>query len=69
MMNAQMDQVVYYGRVGLNIAGNERRSVYKPVLEYQLPGDGKKNINVDGQITRERNGDNVKYSLDGVKVT
>lgn len=69
MMKAQMDDAIYYGRAGVTIAGNERRSVYKPVLEYQLPGEnGKKTISVDGQITRENTGDNVKYTLDGVKV-
>lgn len=68
VVKAQMDQISYYGRVGANIEGNDRRSVWRPILEYQFPGDGKKNIKVDGQITKEVNGPVTKYTLDGVRV-
>ncbi|XP_039760975.1 apolipophorins [Pararge aegeria] len=67
VMKAKMDEASYYGRVGLNIEGNDRRHVYKPVLEYQVPKNAKKNINVDGQIIQEKTGDGVKYTISGVK--
>ncbi|XP_050357243.1 apolipophorins [Nymphalis io] len=67
LMKAKMDNAQYYGRAGVNIEGNDKRSVWKPVLEYELPGDGKKNIKVDGQIIKEINGQASKYTLEGVK--
>ncbi|XP_023946306.2 apolipophorins [Bicyclus anynana] len=69
LLKAKMDEASYYGRVGLNIEGNDRRHVYKPVLEYQVPNSPKKNINVDGQIVEEKSGGGVKYTVSGVKFT
>lgn len=68
IMKAKMDEASYYGRIGLNIDGNDRRRVFRPVLEYQVPSSPKKNINVDGQIVEEKNGAAVKYTISGVKV-
>ncbi|XP_045779870.1 apolipophorins [Maniola jurtina] len=67
VMKAKMDEASYYGRVGLNIEGNDRRHVYKPVLEYQVPQSPKKNIHVDGQIIEEKTGAGVKYTVSDVK--
>ncbi|CAH2098987.1 unnamed protein product [Euphydryas editha] len=68
MAKAQMDKTIYYGQAGVNFERTARnRGVWRPILEYQLPGDAMKNIKVDGQIIMEQNGPGAKYTLEGVK--
>lgn len=69
IVKAKLEAEEYYGKVGFNVQGNEQRSVFKPVLEYQLPGpDGKKSLKVDGQIVKSFSGQTQKYTLEGIKI-
>lgn len=65
-----MDQEEYYAKAGFLVSGNERRYVFKPVIEYQIPdAQGKKNLKVDGQLIREKTRFGAKYIIEGIKVT
>ncbi|XP_041983389.1 apolipophorins [Aricia agestis] len=69
MVEAKLDDAHYYLRAGLDINGNDKRKVMKPVVEYQVPSDkGKQNVKVEGQIIREDNGNAKKYTMQGVKL-
>lgn len=70
LLKAKMDAIEYYAKAGFLVQGNDNRSVFKPILEYQLPDDkGKQTLKVDGQLIREVNGPVTKYSLEGIKIT
>ncbi|XP_063370071.1 apolipophorins isoform X1 [Cydia amplana] len=70
LVKANLDNEQYYARAGFNVQGNEQRSVFKPVAEYELPGGkGKQSLKVDGQLVREVNGPKSKYTLEGIKIS
>lgn len=69
VIKAKMDAVEYFARAGFNVQGNDQRKVFTPVLEYQMPGEqGKKSLKIDGLVIKEKQGDNTKYQLQGIKV-
>lgn len=68
LVKTQWGEDQYYGRAGFTIQGNNKRSVYKPVVEFQVPKQDKKAFNIDGQIVKEVNGVNTKYTLEGIKI-
>ncbi|KAL0810218.1 hypothetical protein ABMA28_011000 [Loxostege sticticalis] len=69
LLKGKMDQAVYYAKAGFSVQGDERRSVFRPVVEYELPEQqGKKSLKVDGEIIRESNPPSTKYTLQGVKI-
>ncbi|KAI8425854.1 hypothetical protein MSG28_011618 [Choristoneura fumiferana] len=69
LFKGNLDKQEYYARAGFNVQGNDRRSVFKPIVEYQLPGEqGKQNLKIEGQLIRENNGPTSKYTLEGIKV-
>ncbi|XP_038219067.1 apolipophorins [Zerene cesonia] len=69
LVDAKIDSMAYYGKVGFNAQGNDRRKVWKPILEYELPDKGgRQNLKVDGQLIQESNGPAVRYTLEGIKV-
>lgn len=64
-----MDDMHYYARAGFTASGNDRRMIWRPVLEYELPDkNGKQSLKVDGQLVQETNGPAIKYTLEGIKV-
>lgn len=70
LLKAKMDAAEYYAKAGFIVQGNDRRSVFKPIIEYQVPDkQGKHNLKVDGQLIREVNGPVTKYTLEAIKVT
>ncbi|XP_072946075.1 apolipophorins [Epargyreus clarus] len=69
MVKGKLDAQEYFARLGFNVQGDDRRSVFKPVAEYQLPDEhGKQSLKVDGQMIKETNGPVVKYTLEGIKI-
>ncbi|KOB75992.1 Apolipophorin protein [Operophtera brumata] len=54
--------------VGFNVGGNDQRTTFKPIFEYQIAGEEKHSVQIDGQVTREINGPVTKYSLDGISI-
>lgn len=69
VVKAKMDAEEYFARAGFNVQGNDKRKVFSPVVEYQLPGgQGKKSLKIDGQVIRETQGQATKYQLQGIKV-
>ncbi|XP_049881562.1 apolipophorins [Pectinophora gossypiella] len=69
-VKAKLDAEEYYAKAGFIVQGNNKRSVYKPIVEYQVPGEkGKHSLKVDGQLVREVNGPATKYTLEGIKIT
>ncbi|VVC87559.1 unnamed protein product [Leptidea sinapis] len=68
LVKAKMDQMQYYGKIGFTAQGNDRRKIWKPVLEYEMPENGKQSLKVEGQLIQETNGPAVKYTLEGIKV-
>lgn len=47
--------------------GNQQRSVYKPILEYQT-GQAKQSVQIDGQVIREVSGPTTKYKFEGIAI-
>ncbi|CAK1546590.1 unnamed protein product [Leptosia nina] len=69
LAKAKMDDMQYYARAGFTASGNDRRRVWKPILEYELPDkNGKQNLKIDGQLIQEINGPATRYTLEGIKV-
>ncbi|XP_028026671.1 apolipophorins isoform X1 [Bombyx mandarina] len=70
LVKAKIDNLEYYAKAGFAVQGNAQRSIYKPILEYQLAEDGgkKHEIKVDGQMVKESNGQITRYSLEGVQI-
>ncbi|GBP78977.1 Apolipophorins [Eumeta japonica] len=69
MVLAKLDAEKYYGRIGFNVQGNEQRSVYKPFIEYEMPGtQGTKSMNVRGQVIRQSSGPTTIFTLDGIRI-
>ncbi|CAH0549657.1 unnamed protein product [Brassicogethes aeneus] len=59
----------FYGKLGVSVSGTPARQVYKPVLEYKTPDGGVNTLkSLEGQIIKETNGENVKYTFDNLKV-
>lgn len=70
MAKAKIDAAEYYGKIGFLVNGNERRYIFKPIIEYQVPDEqGKKNLKVDGQLIREKTNLGAKYIIEGLKIT
>lgn len=70
LVKAKTDAMEYYAKAGFIVQGNDQRSVFKPILEYELPDEkGKQNLKVDGQVIREVNGPATKYTLEGIKIS
>lgn len=70
LAKAKIDAAEYYAKAGFLVNGNERRYVFKPIIEYQIPGEqGKKNLKVDGQLVREKTNIGAKYIIEGIKIT
>lgn len=57
-----------FSQVGFNVAGNEQRKTYKPIFEYQLPGDEKHTVQIDGNVIKEVNGPITKYQFEGISI-
>lgn len=69
LLKGKIDQALYYGKAGFSVQGDEKRSVFRPVIEYELPEQqGKKSLKIDGEVIREINAPVTKYTLQGVKV-
>lgn len=69
LVKASIDKAEYYAKAGFLVQGNDKRMVFTPIMEYQIPGEqGKQTLKVDGKLTREVNGPSTKYSLDGIKI-
>lgn len=69
LLKGKVDQAIYYAKAGFSVQGDERRSVFRPVIEYELPEQqGKKSLKIDGEVIREINQPVTKYTLQGVKV-
>ncbi|CAG9133770.1 unnamed protein product [Plutella xylostella] len=69
VIKAKMDAEEYFARAGFNVQGNDQHKVFKPTLEYLMPGGGeKKSLKIDGQVIRDVNGPTTKYSLQGIKI-
>lgn len=70
MAKAKLDDTEYYAKAGFLVNGNERRYVFKPIIEYQMPGEqGKQNLKVDGQLVREKTNLGAKYTIEGIKIS
>ncbi|XP_063834944.1 apolipophorins isoform X2 [Ostrinia nubilalis] len=69
VLKGKLDNDNYYGKAGFSVQGDERRSVFRPVIEYEMPQqNGKKSLKIDGEVIRENNQQSTKYTLQGVKV-
>ncbi|KAL4704767.1 hypothetical protein ACJJTC_016888 [Scirpophaga incertulas] len=69
LLKGKVDQAEYFAKAGFSVQGNEQRSVFRPLVEYELPEQGgKKSLKIDGEIIREVNQPVTKYTLQGVKV-
>ncbi|KAB0791517.1 hypothetical protein PPYR_03317 [Photinus pyralis] len=71
-ISAQVDRgsKQYLAKLGFTIQGDEKRSVYKPLIQYNGPGiKGREMpLKVEGTIDAERTGDVVKYVFNNVRV-
>ncbi|RVE54932.1 hypothetical protein evm_000299 [Chilo suppressalis] len=69
LLKGKMDHAVYYAKAGFTVQGNDKRSVFRPIIEYELPEQGgKKSIKVEGEIIREISPPVTKYTMQGVKL-
>ncbi|KAM3956905.1 retinoid- and fatty-acid binding glycoprotein apolipophorin isoform 2-T2 [Aphomia sociella] len=69
LVKGKLDAAEAYLKAGFNVQGNERRSVFRPVVEYQLPEkSGKQSLKIGGEIIREVNAPVTKYTIQGVKI-
>lgn len=39
MARFQHDEIKYYGKIGVSVEGDDKKHVYKPLIEYSTPGD------------------------------
>lgn len=70
LVKGKYDESEVYGKIGFNVQGGGNRKVYKPIAEYQLPGDkGKQNIPVSGQVVEENSPERTKYSIENIKLS
>ncbi|CAH0764921.1 unnamed protein product [Diatraea saccharalis] len=68
LLKGKVDKSEYYAKAGFAVQGNDRRSVFRPIIEYEMPEQGgKKSIKVEGEIVRESSPPVTKYTLKGVK--
>ncbi|KAJ8707317.1 hypothetical protein PYW08_010569 [Mythimna loreyi] len=70
VVKGKYDDNELYGKVGFNVQGGGNRKVYKPVAEFQMPGEKDKHkIPVSGQVVEEVGGGKTKYSIENVKLS
>ncbi|KAK5647146.1 hypothetical protein RI129_002038 [Pyrocoelia pectoralis] len=60
----------YLAKIGFTVSGNEQRSTYKPLIQYNGPGikGQEMPLTVEGTITAERTGDAVRYVFNDVRI-
>ncbi|KAH9637818.1 hypothetical protein HF086_017596 [Spodoptera exigua] len=69
VVKGKYDANEIYGKVGFNVQGGGNRKVYKPIAEYQMPGEkDKHNIPISGQVVEEVGGGKTKYSIENIKM-
>lgn len=69
VVNGKLDAAEVYARVGFNVQGNEKRSVFRPIIEYKLPDKGdKQTLKINGEIVREVSTPVTKYTIQGLKI-
>lgn len=69
VVKGKYDKNDIYGKVGFNIQGGGSRKVYKPVAEYQMPGEkDKHNIAISGQVVEQVDNGRTKYSIENIKI-
>ncbi|KAJ8950746.1 hypothetical protein NQ318_011239 [Aromia moschata] len=61
------DQVEYYAKAGIASTVNQKRGVFRPILEYRTPGNNQLPVQVQGQLIVEYES-TYKYVFDNVKV-
>ncbi|XP_022837131.1 apolipophorins isoform X2 [Spodoptera litura] len=69
VVKGKYDASELYGKVGFNVQGGGNRKVYKPIAEYQMPGEkDKHNVPISGQVVEEIGGGKTKYSIENIKL-
>ncbi|XP_047037209.1 apolipophorins isoform X1 [Helicoverpa zea] len=69
VVKGKYDANEIYGKVGFNVQGGGNRKVYKPIAEYQMPGDKEKHsIPISGQVVEESGAGKTKYSIENIKL-
>ncbi|KAJ8705174.1 hypothetical protein PYW07_011001 [Mythimna separata] len=70
VVKGKYDDNELYGKVGFTVQGGGNRKVYKPVAEFQMPGEKEKHsVQVSGQVVEETGGGKTKYSIENVKLS
>ncbi|XP_025837556.1 apolipophorins isoform X3 [Agrilus planipennis] len=63
------DNEEFYAKAGVAVSGSPQRQVYKPLLDYKLPGGQQaQQGTVEGTVVVEQGGSNVKYIFNDVKL-
>lgn len=69
VVKGKYDDNEIYGKLGFNVQGGGNRKVYKPIVEYQLPGEKEKhNVPISGQVVEETGAGKTKYSIENIKM-
>lgn len=69
VVKGKYDTNEIYGKVGFNVQGGGSRRVFKPIAEYQVPGEkDKHNIPISGQVVEEIGGGKTKYTIEGISL-
>ncbi|KAL3271520.1 hypothetical protein HHI36_021999 [Cryptolaemus montrouzieri] len=61
----------YSAKAGLKVAGNADKTIYNPIFEYTTPENKSPQtppLHVEGKVIAEKNGNDVKYTFDNVKL-
>lgn len=73
LLKAKLDNSEYYGKAGVSIHGDEKRSVLKPLIEYKLnlPDEqGVQKLDIKGEIIREQQDPaRVVYTMKGIQIS